>query len=140
MAKWIRTALVLLLACSFANAPEARAQQLLTLACKGTAQSAIPDKNDPEPREPISMGIVLNFATHTIQGFDYPIMIRDANDATVVFGGNRQSLSLESIIEGYIDRVTEKLEATEVLFDHAASKTLSTKNYRLRCKPTQRLF
>ena len=86
------------------------------------------------------MGIVLNFATHTIQGFDYPIMIRDANGATVVFGGNRQSLSLESIIEGYIDRVTEKLEATEVLFDHAASKTLSTKNYRLQCKPTQRLF
>ena len=86
------------------------------------------------------MGIVLNFATRTVPGFDYPIMIKDANDATVAFGGNHQSRSLESIIEGYIDRVTGDSEAIEVLFDHAASKTQSMKSYKLQCKPTQRLL
>jgi len=134
-----KTALALVLACSFPNAAESQAQQQLSLACIGSAQSSIPDEK-PEPKEPISMGIVLNFATRTVPGFDYPIMIKDANDATVAFGGNHQSRSLESIIEGYIDRVTGDLEAIEVLFDHAASKTQSMKSYKLQCKPTQRLL
>ena len=108
--------LALVLACSFPNAAESQAQQQRSLECKGTAQSSIPDEEpEPkEPKEPISMGIVLNFATHTVQGFDYPIMIKDTNDATVVFGGNHQSGSLESIIEGYINPVTGNLEAIEV--------------------------
>ena len=70
------TVIVLLLAFSFADA--AQAQQQLTLACKGTVSSPLVQDDKPDP---VSMGILVDFATRRVLGFgmpgllDYPIMI-----------------------------------------------------------------
>jgi hypothetical protein len=53
------------LLCGFAAA-QAQQPATLTLACKGTLKSSIQDSK-PET-EPISMRIVVNFATRTVQG------------------------------------------------------------------------
>ena len=60
----------------------------LTLACKGTET----DGYQGAKPEPVSMGIVLNFTTYTVQGFglpgviDYPIRIVGINDAGQIVG------------------------------------------------------
>ena len=85
----------------------------LTLACKGA--TALGDANP----NPVSMGLIVNFTTGTVQGFgnpgllDYPVKITGINDVTVAFGGSeRQPTSDVSSITGSIDRVTGDVEAT----------------------------
>ena len=64
---------LLLLAWGFAATAQAQPAATLTLACKGTVTSSL----DSKP-EPLSMGIIINFTTRTVQGFglpgaDYPV-------------------------------------------------------------------
>ncbi len=67
------------------------ADTTLTLACQGTVKSAT---EDTKP-EPVSKGIIVNFANRTVQGFgdlnlgDYPVMITAWNDVAVAFSGSR---------------------------------------------------
>jgi hypothetical protein len=114
----------------------------LTLSCKGTTTAPmIPD----EKPQPISMGIVVNFSTRTVQGFvvpefEFPVMITAANDVMVAFSGEQILPSSVHIIFGSIDRVSGDVEATSSITDPKTSKSISQTDYTLQCKPTQRTF
>ena len=118
--------------------PRAEAQQsALTLACKGTTTS-------DEKSEPISMGIIVNFTTRTVQGFgypgllDYPVKITGANDA--IFGGSQEMGASMSSVIGSKDRVTGDVQTTLMSTDTKTGKIISQTDYALRCRPTQRMF
>jgi hypothetical protein len=112
------------------------ADSTLTLACQGTATLERVPQADPEP---ISMGIIVNFAARTVTGFThptekFPLTIESFNDVMVHFRGSDALGSL--IIYGTIDRVTGDVEATSI------TKTFATnvKTYSLKCRPAQRMF
>jgi hypothetical protein len=115
----------------------------LTLACKGTTTFGSGEEAKPEP---ISMGIIVNFTTRTVQGFgtpgwdDYPVRITAANDVTVVFKGSSEILTSLASINGTIDRVTGDVEATSMLFNQKTSKVIAQTIYALQCRPAQRIF
>ena len=130
-----------LLALGFAGTAQAQ-QATLTLACKGTTRGPLDDKP-----QPVSMGIIVNFTTRTVQGFGYPdlidvpVRITAANDVTVTFAGSEETLvSVRTGISGSIDRVTGDVYATEVITNTMTNKIVSTMNYELQCRPTQRMF
>jgi hypothetical protein len=136
-----RLGALLLLTWSFA----AMAQEqpaMLTLACNGTTT----DSSQPDANQPISMGIIVNFADRTVQGFgspgliEYPVVITAANDVAIVFGGHQEVLSSLSSIQGSIDRVTGDVQARSTTFDPKTSHILTQSTYALQCRPTQRMF
>ena len=92
----------------------------LSLACKGTVGS---DKK----RDPVSMGIVFNFTTRTVQFglYRYPekIKITGLDDARVAFGEEGEG----SGFIGTIDRVTGDTQA----------KAVGGDAYSLQCRPVQ---
>jgi len=141
MANMSRTALVLLLACSFANA--APAQQQITLACQSTVASPMVEGDKPDP---VLVGIIVDFATRIVLGFgspewmDYPVTIKAANDVQVTFGGEQQFGVSVSSIYGGLDRVTGDVEAMRTLSDQKTGKTISQTLYKLQCRPAQRMF
>jgi hypothetical protein len=104
----------------------------LTLTCKGTTT----DGSDPNAKQPISMGIIVNFTDRTVQGIgDYPVMITAANDVIVVFGGHQQVLTSLSSISGNIDRVTGDVEAISMVSDPKTAKIIGRTTYALECRP-----
>jgi hypothetical protein len=116
----------------------------LTLACQGTTTFGTEDVK----REPISMGIIVDFTNHTVHGFGYPgssgrfafpVKITGMNEVTVAFHGSESRNQVEESITGSIDRVTGDVEARTQVSD---SKTgiLSILRYALKCRPTQRMF
>jgi hypothetical protein len=133
----------LIVAAIILGSPVAEAQQpaTLTLACKGTTYSPPID----EKPQAISMGLIVNLTTGTVQGFgtpgllDYPVRITAANDVTIVFGGSQAIGNSLSGVLGTIDRVTGDVEATSTLSDSKTSHVVS-QTYALQCKPTQRMF
>jgi len=123
----------------FANIPLAE-PATLTLACKGTMTSM----SDEEPT-PVSMGIIVNFTTGTVQGFgypgliDFPAKITAANDVAVAFFGEQELLpTAMSSIRGAIDRVTGDVDAISTTYDTKTNKTISQTNYSLQCRPVGR--
>jgi hypothetical protein len=100
------------------------ADTTLTLACQGTVS-----QNDAKP-EPISMGVIVNFAARTVQGFGYQAEITSMDDVSITFA--------RSGLNGTVDRVTGDLEATSVLSGN--NKVILAMNYLLKCRPTQRMF
>jgi hypothetical protein len=140
LAHWLIAAAVIL------ASPTAEAQQpgALTLACKGTTTDSL----TPDEKTPVSMGIIVNFNTRTVQGFgdpgliDYPVKITGANDVTIAFEGHQLILSGTSLsaTKGSMDRVTGDVEADVVLFDPKTNKQMGKTSYALKCKPTERMF
>src|SRR5262249_26859265 len=69
----------------------------LTLACEGTTSGTTMEDAKPEDAKPerVSMGIIVNFTSRTVQGFglpgvqDYPVKIIGWNDVTITFEGSR---------------------------------------------------
>jgi hypothetical protein len=116
----------------------------LTLACNGTTTTS--GKSEDAKPEPISMGIIVNFATRMVQGFgtpglfDYPVKVTAANDVTVAFSGSHNMGSITMTIRGTIDRVTGDVEASDTSVDTKTSKFISWTNYALKCRPAQRMF
>ena len=112
----------------------------LTLACEGTTTNTLGPDGKPEP---ISMGVIVNFTTQTVQGFgsgllDYPVEITAANEVIIAFSGaNKPSNVGQHNISGAIDLVTGELEATSSFWSTTGSVSTS---YSLKCKPTQRMF
>jgi hypothetical protein len=91
------------------------------------------------------MGIVVNFATRTVQGFylagaDYPITITAADNVTVEFGGKQTRVFSTDSISGSIDRVTGELQATNSSYDQKQQRILFEQTFALQCKPAQRMF
>src|SRR5262249_35061520 len=98
----VRLAAVLLTLSATPAAVTAQAAEpeTLTLACKGTITEIVDSAklSDDKP-EPVSMGIVVNFANRTVQGFQpprgnllveeyYPVKITGWDDVTVSFEGS----------------------------------------------------
>jgi hypothetical protein len=102
-----------------------------------------PDENNRKP-EDASKGIIFNFSTGEVAGFDSPDLgwyyhakISAINDVTIYFRG--ENTEYDFFLEGSIDRVTGDLDAT--IFQHDKNKSpTNTLHYALHCKPTQRLF
>jgi hypothetical protein len=98
---------------------------MLSFACKGT-ETFGSDKNSDRP---VSMGIVVNFTTRTVQFglYRYPkkIKITGLDDARVAFGEEGEGTGFI----GTIDRVTGNTQATS-----------SGSAYLLQCKLVRRMF
>jgi hypothetical protein len=113
----------------------------LTLACEGTTTDTVGPDAKPEP---ISMGVVVNFTTRTVQGFgsgllDYPVEITAVNEVIIAFGGASKpnNVGQHSIISGAVDLVTGELGVTSSFL---GTTGLVSTSYSLKCKPTQRMF
>lgn len=127
-----------------ANLPaEAQQQKPLTLACKGAVRMS----SDKDTQD-ISMGIIFDFATSAVAGFDifagslaiyYNAKITFANDVTIVFKGGDPDEPWSNTLDGTIDRVTGDLDATTTSLD-GNMKEISWTRYVLHCTPTQRMF
>jgi hypothetical protein len=85
----------------------------ITLACKGTTTTTDETTGDGKP-QPISMGIIVNFTTRTIQGFDVsvdPLTITAADDVKILFEGYQEFVFTPQVFDkiqiiGFINRVT----------------------------------
>jgi hypothetical protein len=140
------TAAMILVACLSTTA-QAVETGTLTLACKGTTVSGIPDAKP----EPFSMSLIVNSTAGTVQGFgvpglrDPPVRITGINEVTVAFGGSTAAsapvpgLSNWSL-NGTIDRVTGEVEASEMATDAKTGNRIYLTSYSLKCRPTQRMF
>jgi hypothetical protein len=112
----------------------------LTLACKGTTID-----NSDQSKQPISMGIIVNFTDRTVQGFgspngvfDRPLELGYTDDTTIRFGGKDEG-AVRSTIIGFIDRVTGDVQANWLFIDKTG-KLEPHMTYALQCKPAQRMF
>jgi hypothetical protein len=108
----------------------------LTLACEGAISTS-------EKPEPISTGIIVNFATKTVTGFAYPgvdtpVKITEFDDVHIAFYGSNASRL--NIISGVIDRVTGAVEATVEGPTFQKEFGISMTDYSLKCRPAQRMF
>jgi hypothetical protein len=134
---------LLLVQCSSISRRQAGEQATLTLACRGTSTWVDKDYTTPVTSA-ISMGIIVNLADRTVQGFGDPgefevIKILSLNDVTVGFlGGHNPGHQ----IYGSIDRVTGEVEATAEWNEGESGhiRTKSRTEYSLKCRPTQRMF
>ena len=132
---------MMLLALALSIAQAAEATWTLTLACEGTTTNTLGPDGKPEP---ISMSVVVNFTTRTVQGFSsgllgYPIEITAENEGIIAFGGASKpnNVGQHSIISGAVDLVTGELGATSAVWGTTGAVSTS---YALKCKPTQRTF
>jgi hypothetical protein len=128
---------------AISTAQSAEPTGTLTLACAGTIKEGRPPLGTKP--EPTSMGIIVNFDTRTLEGFDsdhtFRIAIGNITETDINFSGSNVGDPARSYtyhIDGAIDRVTGAVEA---MF-HGSMKggpTWST-SYSLKCEPTQRMF
>jgi hypothetical protein len=111
--------------------PAEAADNVLTLACRGTASAG---KGEPEAT---SLGMVVNFTTGTVKGLvDFPAAITSVDEVTISFSGSRPYGS----VSGSIDRVTGDAEATSFLHNTKTVDVLLMISYALKCRPAQRMF
>ena len=129
---------ILLAFLSLATAQAAEPTGTLTLACEGTVADNI--KPDAKPK-PISMGIVLNFAARTVQGFPHigDAEITKVDDSRIVFVASYDDNNVEWGFAGTVDRVTGDLKAHWMLMNMETGNFRNV-TYSLKCKPTQRMI
>ena len=138
----MKAAILLVLAgLSFAQVAE---PTTLTLACEGTV--TIDDwslKRAGQPQEvkpkPYSMGMTINLAARTVQGFgaEYPFKITNMNAGTIILRYSDE----KSDVLGHIDRVTGDLEAQiKNWLDLQRHDVSNEQIYEMKCTPTQRVF
>ena len=127
---------ILLAFLGLATAQVAEPTGTVALACRGTATQ----DTEPDAKQPISMGIVLNFTTRTVQGFPFigDAEITKVDDGRIVFVARyhgSKEVPDEWGFVGTIDRVTGDLKAHWMLknMERGYSRTVS---YSLKCKPT----
>jgi hypothetical protein len=122
--------LPLLLAGRGAQAVEAT---VITLSCDGTTTLG-----DAKPEPFNKIGVVVNFAEHTVSFLGYVVPITSVDAANVSFEGQVKTSSfgttLSMTVSGSVDRVTGAMTATTL-----TTPTMMT-NLDLHCKPTNRLF
>jgi hypothetical protein len=140
------TMLLALAALSIAQAAEPTGT--LTLACQGVVSSSLAPDSKPEP---ISIGIVVDFAAGTAEfghEFNFPVRIVDTNKTTISFFGQLLNGPVVfSRTDGTIDRVTGAVDA-EIFRRQKTNCDAPGKpacmhflvSYSLKCKPTQRMF
>jgi hypothetical protein len=134
--------LLLLVGLSIAHAAEPTGT--MTLACEGKTHEITQRRDDKT--EPISMGIIVDFAARTVEGFGsdatFRIGIEGITETTINFSGSNVGDTRRDYtyhVNGTIDRVTGAVQAVHSTTPKAAGQTWST-SYSLKCKPTQRMF
>jgi hypothetical protein len=123
----------------------------LILGCSGTTTTQIPKDgvaSDPERENIFDLSVVVNLDQRTVSGLwvngqrgapahtPLPIVGADANSVSFQF--RNDSGFQQRSIEGIVDRITGKIDATEIWLYKSGSMTKL--NYDLRCKPTRPLF
>jgi hypothetical protein len=112
----------------------------LVLTCQGHTHYL----GDDSQSLPVSLGLTVNFADRTIQGFrypeDFPIKIIDINETTIVFHGSSRHAPGATYrqINGGIDRVTGDAEATSDVTSWSESKASAI--HLLKCRPTEPMY
>lgn len=111
----------------------------LQLVCQGRTYYLEADSQSL----PVSLGIIVNLADRTVQGFrypeDFPIKITDINETTIVFHGSSRYAPGATYrqINGGIDRVTGDGEAISDVTSWRESKASAI--HSLKCNPAQRM-
>src|SRR5262249_25291900 len=138
---------------------QAAEPETLTLACQGTTTSTLTPDAKPEP---ISMGIIIDFAARTVVGLGdpealgFPVKITRMNEVTIGFSGSHEVGMLRQYgsfaeMNGSIDRVTGDVDASYTTWEpvfsgegagrNVSGKTFySQRAYSLKCRPAQRMF
>jgi hypothetical protein len=144
----MKTAILLVLA-GLSIAQAAEPTGTLTLACEGTTTNMNIKTGFIDKPEPVSMGIIVDFAALKVEFSDahFPIPIEDITETTVAFYGNNLPDPLGPslfIIDGTIDRVTGGVEAKLVQHgdrhDRSGNGLHLLTTYSLKCQPTQRML
>ena len=131
---------MLLALAALSTAQAAEPTGTLTLACQGTATDKTDLREAAKP-EPVSMGLIIDFTTKTIAGFDRVlpsfsagrVKITVVDSASIVFSGNAGS---GAAIFGTVDRITGDVEAATEHWNYETNKLQWAKGYSLKCKPT----
>src|SRR6516162_360672 len=137
--------LMLLLLVGLSIAQAAEPTGTLMLACVGTTTTKNIEMQVDEKPEPISMGIIVDFAARTVDGFGVLVPITDLGDVTVVFYSNDPGdadAHMNTTIFGTVDRITGEVRAAKIWVGLANNKSPIDiwTNFSLKCKPTQRMF
>jgi hypothetical protein len=115
----------------------------LTLACEGTATDKT-DLREAATPKPVSMGLIIDFTSKTVAGFERVVpTFSAAVKITVV---DTTSIGFSSTdgsgnaVFGTVDRITGDVEATMERWNHETNKLQWATGYSLKCKPTQRML
>jgi hypothetical protein len=117
----------------------AEQQSTLTLAYKRTRTQWVRGSEEKEKSEDVSMGIILNFATGDVSGFDtffdtlatrYYAKIAASNEVTIHFKGGIGG-PFGNLIHGTLDRVTGTVDATTM--ELGKQDMISSDRYILQC-------
>jgi hypothetical protein len=112
------------------------ADTILTLACQGTVADAT---QADAKREPVSMGIIVNFAARTVTGFTYPgggpVTITTFDDVHVLFSSSSKDLGWT--FDGSINLVHGDTEAALTWSDAKTGNIVSSSIYALKCGPAR---
>jgi hypothetical protein len=129
------------------TAQAAEPRGTLMFACEGTKIETQPYGGDAEQRETISMGIIIDFAARTVTGFrSEELLVRpvitDVSETTISFTGSSDppGATVSYSMYGNIDRMTGALEAGFISSPKEGYGRKWTRSYRLKCRPTQRMF
>ena len=131
---------VALLAALPLSAAGAQQPTSITLSCNGTSKLTATAAADFKPDPIANLGIIVNFADHTVTFSDYVTPVTGVNATLVSFSG-RQAFALlgpkgpKFTIDGSIDRVTGHTEI-DWMYEVAGNNS----HWELTCKPATRLF
>jgi hypothetical protein len=129
---------ILLAATALSIAQAAEPTGTVTLTCEGTASTSA--QSPPAERQPVSVGIILNFADKTIAliegasrglGWTYPIKIDKVSELAISFGSADEKAT--EFMWGTVGRVSGDVQ---LYYQHNSGLTY----YALKCKPSQRMF
>ena len=119
----------------------------LTLACEGMATDKTDLSREAARPEPVSMGLIIDFTTKTVAGFErvFPsfsaarVKITVVDDTSIGFSGTDGS---GGAVFGMVDRITGDVEAATEHWNHETNppKLRSATGYSLKCRPAQRMF
>ena len=129
---------------SISAADAAEPTGTLTLACQGTATDKTDLREAAKP-EPVTMGLIIDFTTKTVAGFErvFPsfsaarVEIIVVDKTTVGFSGTD---GIGGAVFGTVDRITGDVEAATERWNQETNKLKWATGYSLKCKPTQRMF
>src|SRR5262245_42730767 len=116
----------------------------LTLACQGAATDKTDLTREAGRPEPVSMGLIIDFTTKTVAGFErvFPSFTADQVKITVVDNtsvGFSGTDGRGGTVFGTVNHITGGVEATTEHWDEMNKLQWATL-YSLKCKPTQRMF
>jgi hypothetical protein len=123
-----------------ATAQAAEPTGTLTLACQGTATDKTDLREAAKP-EPVSMGLIIDFTTKTVAGFDRVlpsfsagrVKITVVDSTSIGFSGTAVN---GAAIFGTVDRITGDVEAATEHWNYETNKLQWATGYSLKCKPT----